>query len=64
MRRKKIRARVSAEGDRRLEFGIAAHGAEEALGAERVEAGARRDLDADRVGLKFLRARKAGQCNL
>ena len=43
---------------------VRAHRGEEALGAVGVEAGARRDADADAVGLELLGAREAGERDL
>ena len=57
------RARIGAAAGR-LDIGIALHVGEEARGAERIEAGARGNADADAVGLEFLRAREARQRQL
>ncbi len=48
----------------RFQIGIALHVGQEARGAERIEAGARRNADADAVGFEFLRAREAGERQL
>ena len=48
----------------RSEIGLALHVGEEARGAVGIEAGARRNADADAVGLEFLRAREARQREL
>ena len=59
MRRQKVlRARID-RGLAGLQFGVALHRGQEARGAIGVEMGARRNADADAVGLELLGARKA-----
>ena len=64
VRRQEVRrARVDA-GALRAQMRVHAHRGEEALGAVGVVAGARRDADADAVGLELLGAREVGQRDL
>ncbi len=57
-------ARVDAAVGALAQFGIAAHRGEEAHRAIGIESGARRDADADAVGLELLRAREGGERDL
>ena len=64
MRRQEVEeARIDAVVVGRTQLGVAPHRGEEAHRAIRVEAGARRNADADAVGLELLRAREAGERN-
>ena len=64
MRRQEVRrARVDA-GALRAQMRVHAHRGEEALGAVGVVAGARRDADADAVGLELLGAGEVGERDL
>ena len=64
MRRQEVRrARIDA-GALRAQMRVHAHRGEEALGAVGVVAGARRDADADAVGLELLGAREVGERDL
>ena len=57
-------ARIDAVVGRLAQLGVAAHRGEEAHRAVGIEAGARRNADADAVGLELLRAREARERDL
>ena len=62
--RKSRKRAIDAVVGGRAQFGIAAHRGEEAHRAVRIEPGARRNADADAVGLQLLRAREGRKRDL
>ncbi len=64
MRRQEVRRARIDVGALRAQVRVRPHRGQEALGAVGVEAGARRDADADAVGLELLGAREVGERDL